>query len=180
MQGLLYTYIHLVILCLTYIKYEIAYTLTGWCIPRPPSCILTSASTVSHQVVACVTTVGGYLSKCCSSSVINLATGWISQIATVHNCQNEEYIVIFLHLLEVIMVITLLCVLCWEKKKSSIHSALLTSSVYSPLLARTLSGSSLHCHTLQYAFVSIQYTRPKYILLCLLCICTYDNYEIDK
>ena len=62
-------------------------TCTGRCTPRPIPCSLTSASTVSHQVVACVTTVGGILSKCCSRSVINLAIGWISQIATVHNCE---------------------------------------------------------------------------------------------
>ena len=41
-------------------------TFTSRCTPRPHSCSLTSASTVSHQVVACVTTVGGCLSKCCS------------------------------------------------------------------------------------------------------------------
>ena len=63
-------------------------TVTGRCTPRPNSCSLTSTCTVSHQaVVACVTTVVGCLSKCCSSCVINLAIGWISQIATVHNCQ---------------------------------------------------------------------------------------------
>ena len=66
-------------------------TLTGRYTPRPISCSLTSASTVSHQVVACVTTVGGCLSKSCSSSVTNLAIGWISQTAAV-NCQDEEYI----------------------------------------------------------------------------------------
>ena len=37
-------------------------TLTGRCTPRPISCSLTSASTVSHQVVARVTNVGGCLS----------------------------------------------------------------------------------------------------------------------
>ena len=40
------------------------HTLTGRGTPRPFSCSLTHASTVSHQVVACVTTVGGCLSKC--------------------------------------------------------------------------------------------------------------------
>ena len=63
------------------------YTFTGRCIPRPISFCLTSANTVSYLVVACVTTVGGYLSKCCSSTVINNAIRWISQSATVHNCQ---------------------------------------------------------------------------------------------
>ena len=66
-------------------------TCTGRCTPRPISCSLTSASTVSHQVVACVTTVDGCLSKSCSSSVTNLAVGWISQTAAV-NCQDEEYV----------------------------------------------------------------------------------------
>ena len=61
------------------------HTLTSRCTPRPPHS-LTSANTASHQVVAGVTTVGGCLSKCCSSSVINLAIGWISQIITVHSC----------------------------------------------------------------------------------------------
>ena len=66
-------------------------TLTVRCTPRPDTCILTCASTVSHQVVSCITTVGGSLSQCCSSSVINLAIDWISQSATVHNCQWEGY-----------------------------------------------------------------------------------------
>ena len=66
-------------------------TLTGRCTPRPHSCSLTCASTVSHQVVACVTTVGGCLSKCCSRSEINLAISWVSQTATVHNCLKGEY-----------------------------------------------------------------------------------------
>ena len=73
------------------------HTYTGRCIPRPISCSLTSASTVSHHVVACVTTVGGCLSKCCSRSVSNLAIDWISQTATVHNCQ--KYITSCKHML---------------------------------------------------------------------------------
>ena len=63
------------------------HTFTGRFTSNPLSCSITSASTVSHQAVACVTTVGGILSKCCPSSVINTAIGWISQIATVHSCQ---------------------------------------------------------------------------------------------
>ena len=39
---------------------------------------------------ACITTVGGCLSKCCSSSVTNLAIGWVSQSATVHSCQTRN------------------------------------------------------------------------------------------
>ena len=66
------------------------HTLTGRCTSRPISCSLTSASTVSHQGVACVTTVGGCLSECCSRSESKTAIGWISQIATVHNYQDEE------------------------------------------------------------------------------------------
>ena len=67
------------------------HTLTGRYTSRPHSCSLTCASVVSHQSVACITTVGGCLSKCCSSSVTNLAIGWVSQIATVHNCQKQIY-----------------------------------------------------------------------------------------
>ena len=70
---------------------DIQHTLTGRCTPRPSPCSLTCASTVSHQVVACVTTVGGCLCKCCSSSVTNLAISWVSQRATVHNCLKGGY-----------------------------------------------------------------------------------------
>ena len=59
--------------------------------PRPPSCSLTCAIAFSHQVVASITTVGGSLSKCCSSSVTNLAIRWRFQSATVH-CQKKEYL----------------------------------------------------------------------------------------
>ena len=41
----------------------------------------------NHQVIACVTSVVGCLSKCCSSSVINPAIDWIRQTTTVHICQ---------------------------------------------------------------------------------------------
>ena len=64
-------------------------TLTCRGTPRPPHS-LTHASTVSHQVVACVTTVGGCLSECCSR-VTNLAIGWIRQSITVHSYKNKEY-----------------------------------------------------------------------------------------
>ena len=67
------------------------HTLTVRCTPRPYSCSLTSASTASHQVVTCIATVGCCLSKCCSTSVTNLAIGWNSHSTTVHSCQNEEY-----------------------------------------------------------------------------------------
>ena len=59
-------------------------------IPRPHSISLTHASTVSHQVVASITTVGDFLSKCCSIGMTNLAIGsGIGsgiQSSTVHNC----------------------------------------------------------------------------------------------
>ena len=62
------------------------HTLTGGDTPRPHSCSLTCVNVLSHQNVACVTTVGGCLSKCCSSRVTNLTIGWVSQSATVHSC----------------------------------------------------------------------------------------------
>ena len=66
--------------------------MTDRCIFWPLSCSLTQASTVSHQVVASVTTVGGFLLKCCSSSVTDLAIGWNSQSATVHNCRGLHHV----------------------------------------------------------------------------------------
>ena len=75
-------------------RWEIKRTLTGRFIPRPHSISLTCVSTVSHQVVACVTTIGGGLSKCCSIGT-NLAIGWVSQSATVHSCwRKDEHICI--------------------------------------------------------------------------------------
>ena len=70
---------------------SLQHTSTGRFAPRPLSCRLTRASTVSHQIVACVTAVGSCLLKCCSSRVTNLPIGWARQSATVHNCQNMEY-----------------------------------------------------------------------------------------
>ena len=69
---------------------QIQHTLTGRGTPRPHFHSLTCASTVSHQVVACVTTVGGCLSKCCSSGT-NMAIGWVSQGTTSHNCWKKRY-----------------------------------------------------------------------------------------
>ena len=51
---------------------------------------MTYTSAVSHQVVACITTVGGCLSEGYSSSVTNLAIGWVSQSTTVHVCEKKE------------------------------------------------------------------------------------------
>ena len=76
------------------LKRQLQHTLTGRFTPRPHSCGMTCTSTVSYQVVACITTVGGCLSKGCSSSVTNLAIGWLSQSATVHVCQKKRYIFI--------------------------------------------------------------------------------------
>ena len=60
-------------------------TLARRFIPRPHSCSLTCAS-FSLQVVTHITTVGGCLSKCCSSSVTNLTIFWVSQGVAVYNC----------------------------------------------------------------------------------------------
>ena len=60
-------------------------------ISRPQSCSLTSVSVASNQIVTFITTVGGSLSECCSSSVTNTAILWISQSTTVYNCQKEKY-----------------------------------------------------------------------------------------
>ena len=59
-------------------------TLTGRCAPRPHFCSLTSATAASHQVVACIAPVGGSFSKCCSSSMTDLAIGWVSQCRNSH------------------------------------------------------------------------------------------------
>ena len=70
-------------------------TLTGRSTPKPHSCSLTSLSTIYHQVVACIATVGGCLSKGCSSSVANLAISWVIQSPTVHNCEKVK---LYVHL----------------------------------------------------------------------------------
>ena len=67
-------------------------TLTCRCTPRPHSCRETSASTASHSAVACIATVGGSPSICCSRSVTNSAIGWVSQSTTVHSCEKEEHV----------------------------------------------------------------------------------------
>ena len=67
---------------------QVRLTDAGRLIPRPHSISLTCASTVSHQLqsVACITTVGGCLSKCCSIGMTNLAIGSGIQSTTVYNC----------------------------------------------------------------------------------------------
>ena len=74
------------------VAHETQHTLTDRCISRPLFCSLTCASTVSHQGVACVTTVGGCLSKGCSTRMTNLAIGWVSQSITVHRCWKKKSI----------------------------------------------------------------------------------------
>lgn len=54
------------------VKLQQQHTLTSRCTSRPHSCGMTYTSTVSHQGVACITTVIGCLSKDCPSSVTNL------------------------------------------------------------------------------------------------------------
>ena len=63
----------------------------GRFIPRPDSISLTHASTVSHQVVASITTVGCCLSKCCSIGMTNLAIHSGIQSSTVNNCGMNVY-----------------------------------------------------------------------------------------
>ena len=60
--------------------------------PRPHSISLTHVTTVSHQVVASITTVGCYLSECCSIGMTNLAIGSGIQSPTVYNCSMKVYI----------------------------------------------------------------------------------------
>ena len=74
------------------VKLQQQHTLTGRCTLQPRSISLTCAKAVSLQVVACITTVGGSLSKCCSSSVTNLAIDGVCEGTTVHNCQKKECI----------------------------------------------------------------------------------------
>ena len=69
---------------------------TGRLTPRPHSISLTYTSTVSHQVVASVTTVGCYLSQCCSIGMTNLAIRSGIQSSTVYNCGMKVYIYIFI------------------------------------------------------------------------------------
>ena len=63
---------------------------TGRLTPRPHSISLTYTSTVSNQVVANITTVGCYLSQCCSIGMTNLAIRSGIQSSTVHNCSRPR------------------------------------------------------------------------------------------
>ena len=61
------------------------HTLTYRFTPRPHSSSLTCASTVSNQVVARITTVGGCLSVGCSNDT-KLAIGWDIWNSAWYNC----------------------------------------------------------------------------------------------
>ena len=65
------------------------HTLTGRSTPRTTACSLACVSNTPQQGVPWITTVGGCLSKCCSSSVTNLAFGWVIQSTTVYNCEKN-------------------------------------------------------------------------------------------
>ena len=67
-------------------SHQVWLTDAGRLIPRPIPCSLTCTSAVSHQVVACITTVGGCLFKCCSSGMTNSAIGSVIQRTTVYSC----------------------------------------------------------------------------------------------
>ena len=68
----------------------------GRFIPRPDSISLTHASTVSHQVVASITTVACYISQCRSIGMTNLAIGSGIQSSTVYNCGMKESIYLYI------------------------------------------------------------------------------------
>ena len=70
------------------------HTLTGRSTPRTTACSLACVSNTPQQGVPWITTVGGCLSECCSSSVTNLAFGWVSQSTTVYNCEKNTCIVL--------------------------------------------------------------------------------------
>ena len=87
-QNLLVGHVHDVIFKLqaTYLYSQVWLTSAGRLIFRPIPCSLTCTSAVSHQVVACITTVGGCLFKCCSIGITNLAIGSVIQRTTVYSC----------------------------------------------------------------------------------------------
>ena len=67
-------------------SHQVWLTDAGRLIPRPILSSLTCTSAVSHQVVACITTVGGGLSECCSIEMTNSAVGSVIQRTTVYSC----------------------------------------------------------------------------------------------
>ena len=82
--------------CRLHMYSQVWLTDAGRFTPRPHSVSFTHASTVSHQVVTSITTVGCYLSKCCSIGMTNLAIGSGIQSSTLYNCSMKESIYIFL------------------------------------------------------------------------------------
>ena len=64
---------------------QVSLTLTGRFIPRPRSCSLTCASTVSYQVVAHITSVHGCLLECGFIDTYITIGGGI-QSPTINNC----------------------------------------------------------------------------------------------
>ena len=72
-------------------SHQVWLTDAGRLILRPIPCSLTCTSAVSHQVVACITTVDSCLFKCCSIGMTNLAVGSVIQRTTVHSCRIYIY-----------------------------------------------------------------------------------------
>ena len=85
---LLVAHVHDVIFKLqaTYLYSQVWLTSAGRLIFRPIPCSLTCTSAVSHQVVACITTVDSCLFKCCSIGMTNSAIGSVIQRTTVYSC----------------------------------------------------------------------------------------------
>ena len=67
-------------------SHQVWLTDAGRLILRPIPCSLTCTSAVSHQVVACITTVDSCLFKCCSIGMTNSAIGSVIQRTTVYSC----------------------------------------------------------------------------------------------
>ena len=78
-------------------SHQVWLTDAGRLIPRPHSISLTCTSAVSHQVVACITTVGGCLFKCCSIGMTNSAIGSVIQRTTVYSCWMEVELIHDVH-----------------------------------------------------------------------------------
>ena len=72
------------------LKLKKPHTLTDRCTPRPYPCSLTHASAVSHQVVACITTVGGCLSESGSIGMSNFPIVWITLSTALYNCRKRN------------------------------------------------------------------------------------------
>ena len=163
------------------------YTLTGGCIPRPQPCSLTCAITTSHQVVSCIATVVGSLSKCCSSSVSNTAIVWVSQRATIHSCRMNLY-----YTFQTTYTMHVCLIKNYQKSTLSLQSTctiyvLVEGKVGIVVMHATVEaqwiwgesttpvyhiGSSLHCHIFsRYSCVySVYKVKPTYNMLHFLCL----------